>query len=153
MTLKKLTPVVIASLLALSINFTGASQAQAKVKTLKISIVSEDFKAYGPEETGLINNCYAGKYSTLDKGQAVKVKNSSGKTLALGRTAWKLFNIHDDGPEENPRFRWEADCALIAQVKKIPKTSIYEITVGNKDAGSYTYEELNEMNWQLELGI
>lgn len=144
-------------LLSVIIGFTNlivtpTANAAAKTYTLSFLVASADWSSLAETEAQArkTSECYAGKYSKLNSGAVLKITNQSGKLLAIGKTAWKVIEVTDQGADYGS-VRYEGLCALVTTVKKLPKADIYQFMLGTVDAGAYTFQELVADKWKVSL--
>ena len=143
------------SLIILVLAFSGlgtTSASAAKTYTLKFGVASYNWHSLADNEAeaNRTSECYAGQYSKLSAGAILKVTNENGKLLAIGKTAWKITEVTDQG-EDYGSVRYQGTCILYTTIKKLPKAQIYQLNLGSVDAGAYTFQEMVADKWELLL--
>lgn len=96
-------------------------------------------------------NCGADAwYPKFTTGAILRISDENGKLISVGKTVWRVNQVTETG--RNPRapaYDWLAECALVVTIKKLPKAAIYQMTLDNRDAGAYSFEELVDSGWNV----
>ncbi len=95
---------------------------------------------------GYNDNCYGtGGYSDISSGMSITVIDDKGTIVATGQTG---FGNH---PENNSYS--SVTCIFKFDVRQIPKRNFYTFDLGRRGKLSYSFAELEEMNWKLWLSL
>ena len=84
-----------------------------------------------------------GGYSDFGPGMNVVVKNEKGEIIGT--------SVTEPGPV--PSEFAVVTCTVSFSVEELPRAKFYEIEVGRRGALTYSYEELEGMDWHLELSL
>jgi hypothetical protein len=79
------------------------------------------------------------QFSELQSGVQARIFDENQKLIATSYLDWNSQEIK------------KQNCELTALIKNLPKTKFYSIMVGQTKAGSYSYEELRQDEWVLNL--
>lgn len=104
-----------------------------------IKLVDSDLGGYG-------DNCYGtGGYSDISSGMSITVSDDKGTIVATGQTG-------SGSHPQNDSYS-SVTCVFEFDVKQIPKRNFYTIDFGRRGKLSYSFAELEEMNWKLTLSL
>lgn len=96
-----------------------------------------DFKNYGD-----IRFCFGqGGFADLKGLMPVVVLDGSGSVIATGET------------ESGQYSDLSKTCEFKFSVKSVPVADFYTFRIGRREAPIYSYEEMEEMNWNVALSI
>ncbi|MBX3070855.1 MAG: hypothetical protein KF883_10185 [Thermomicrobiales bacterium] len=90
---------------------------------------------YGPGKQTCIGE---GGYADIHEGASVRVTNEAGVVIAVGSL----------GAGESPSL-WQ--CQFAFEVSKVPQAAFYTIEVSHRGGLTYSWEELEHADWQVEL--
>ena len=113
----------------------GAPKGQTISGTFQL--VDKDISRLGQECRG------TGGYSDIQSGLDVIIKSGSGNIIAKGNLG------SDNYKGEYSRVT----CNFPFSIGRIPKSKFYTIEVGRRGALTYSYDELEERDWKVELNL
>jgi hypothetical protein len=104
-----------------------------------ITLIDSDLGGYS-------DNCYGtGGYSDISSGMSITVIDDKGTIVATGQTG------SGNHPENNSYS--SVTCIFKFDVRQIPKRNFYTFDLGRRRKLSYSFAELEEMNWKLSLSL
>lgn len=136
-----LLTVILPSLL-ISCNSSPQASSSAKQASQQLSGAIVASKWLGKEGDACDLNDSL-NYKDLGSGTNVKVENSKGEIIALGKIGQGKTRVVQD----------QLYCAMSFSVIEVPDSDFYSITVGNGQRGklSYSKAEIASKNWQIDL--
>ena len=145
---KKLAPVVIASMLAFSLSFTGANQAQARYK---LSVVIHDYSGvtdwFDTESEALSAKC--DYLDGIHEGNSVMIGNGARKLIAKS-PAVKFKKRAIISEEIDDVLEYGIVCQASTTVS-VPKSSFYLVSAGTRYA-TFSFSEVVKQKWKVVLG-
>ena len=111
---------------------------------------SYDGDEYLSEQSVRAEGCY--DFDGISKGGSLRVLNASGKVIGLSKLNMRIYrvappySVGDDEVFNN----WDVFCEAYTVID-LPKSEIYQIKVGLRSAGEYSFSELAKANWKLNL--
>ena len=143
-----------------SSNLEDPTKDSKAVSTQKLSVVikqggstvnySYDGDEYASEQSVRAEGCY--DFDGISKGGSLRVLNASGKVIGLSKLNMRIYRVdppYSDGDDEVFND-WDVFCEAYTVID-LPKTDIYQIKVGLRSAGEYSFSELVKVNWKLNL--
>ena len=129
---------------------------ESKVESnLKLSVVIKqggstinyyyDPETYPTEKSVRAEGCY--DFDGISNGGSLKVSNANGKIIGLSKFSLRIYRI--DPPDEI-FTDWTVFCEAFTTIA-LPKSDIYQLKVGLRSAGEFSFSELNAKNWELNL--
>lgn len=92
------------------------------------------------------NNCYGlGGYDDISAGMPITVKDDKGTIIATTQTG--------SGNHPQNESYSSVVCVFKFNVTQIPKRNFYTIDLGRRGTLSYSFTELEKMNWELSLSL
>ena len=143
-----------------SSNLEDPTKDSKAVSTQKLSVVikqggstvnySYDGDEYSSEQSVRAEGCY--DFDGISKGGSLRVLNASGKVIGLSKLNMRIYRVdppYSDGDDEVFND-WDVFCEAYTVID-LPKSEIYQIKVGLRSAGEYSFSELAKANWKLNL--
>ena len=91
------------------------------------------------------NDCYGtGGYGDISGNMPIVIKDGEGKVLALGKTS--------NGKSPEGRYSMII-CEFTFEINNVPKADFYSISLGRRKEIFYSYQELIERNWKIDLSL
>ena len=100
---------------------------------------------YSTEEEARSEGCYG--TDGINDGTSLRVLNASGTVIGLSKLRLRIYDLQ---PPDESSDDWVTWCEGYTTVE-VPKTSIYQVKVGLRNAGEYTFAELTADKWNLKL--
>jgi hypothetical protein len=138
----------------------SATKDSKVASTQKLSVVikqggstvnySYDGDEYSSEQSVRAEGCY--DFDGISKGGSLRVLNASGKVIGLSKLNMRIYRV--DPPyfsgDDEVFNDWDVFCEAYTVID-LPKSDIYQIKVGLRSAGEYSFSELAKVNWKLNL--
>ena len=100
---------------------------------------------YETEEEARAQGCYG--TGGVSEGTSLKVLNATGTVVGLSKLKLRIYDLQ---PPDEYSYQWITWCEGYTTVT-VPKTTIYQVRVGLRNAGEYTFAELQADKWVLNL--
>lgn len=95
---------------------------------------------------GTASNCYGtGGYDDVEAGMPVTIRDGNGSILATGKVG--------DGTQPSDSQYSSVTCVFEFQVDNVPKADFYAIEVGRRGQLNYSFAEMQEKNWSVQLSL
>jgi hypothetical protein len=143
-----------------SSNPEDATKEPQAASTQKLSVIikqggstinwSYDGDEYSSEQSVRAEGCY--DFDGISQGGSVRVLNAGGKVVGLSKLNMRIYRVdppYSDG-DDQVFNNWDVFCEAYTVVN-LPKTDIYQIKIGLRNAGEYSFSELEKANWRLNL--
>jgi hypothetical protein len=93
-------------------------------------------------DNGDVDYCTGnGGFDDLTGGMGVVIENGSGDTIAVGEAQPGTYSQNDN------------TCEFAFTVEDVPESDFYAIRISHRSGPTYSYEQLQEMNWHIQLSI
>lgn len=132
---------------------TSKSQTGSNYKlTVQINMLGDAFfertagSGYSVCVSGLVP-LESGKYFRITLGSTIKVVNESNKTIGLGKISSTSFKIGADS-----RFPDFGYC-IFKGVVTVNKAQFYKLMVDGRNGPDYSFAELKELKWEVDLSL
>ncbi len=124
------------------------SESVGESETIQLKVIVKQPSTnyyYETEEEARASGCYG--TGGVSEGTSVQVLNASGKVVGLSKLKLRIYDLQ---PPDEYSDEWVTWCEGFTTVI-IPKTNIYQLKVGLRNAGEYTFAELQADKWVLKL--
>lgn len=91
-----------------------------------------------------------GGYDDIAPGLGVVVKDQSGTILATGALSFLRFDGASDPDLPGIGF---GSCTFSFRIRSVPRATFYEVEVGHRGGLTYSYDELRQRSWHVELTL
>ena len=123
---------------AKSEDFSVASQSSGYSIKGKLQLIDAEIR-------GSNDNCYGtGGYSDMDGYIPITVWDGSGKMIATGHTS--------NGKRPNGEYS-SVVCIFTFEIDNIPESNFYTIEIGRRGKLNYSFNQMQEMGWDLALSL
>ncbi|WP_040899340.1 PASTA domain-containing protein [Xenococcus sp. PCC 7305] len=115
--------------------------AKSPLYSINGSIRLIDSKLGGYDDT-----CYGtGGYNDIDSGMSITVKDDRGTIIATGQTG---SGSHPESSSYSSMI-----CVFKFDIIQVPKRNFYTIDFGRRGQLNYSFEKLEEIDWQITLSV
>lgn len=99
------------------------------------------FSLIDSDLSGSDDNCYGtGGYSDIQTSMPVTIRDGQNKILATGKTG-------------NGQLQGPVTCQFEFEVDSVPKSDFYSVEIGHRGELNYSFEELQDKNWEIGLSL
>jgi hypothetical protein len=149
-------------ILATSLLLAGTLTPAQAASTYPLSIaIDGGWEGVGDTKAIAKSRCKVDEYEVIGKGTRFVVKSSTGRVLGTKAATWTVSGYEENVwpilPETDGAYTpkggqtyYVANCRLYVKMN-VPKSSFYEVRLGTKDGGTYSFGELKADKWKLVL--